>query len=76
MAGTKTGVPTIIKLVRKICRIVGTYGATGLASSTTPEYATAVFALVTACHAFEALDDFPGQIDATAPFGPEDQVPS
>lgn len=73
MAGSKTGVPTIIKSVRKICKMVGTYGAGNLAAATTPEYAEAVFVLVVACQAFEALDNFPAQIDTTAPFGPEDE---
>lgn len=67
MAGSKTGTPTIIRLTRKICRLVAVYGAGNLASTTTAEFAAAVLALVTACHAFEALDDQPGQIDSTEP---------
>lgn len=70
MAGT--GVPTIIKLSRKICRMVGQYGASGLAAATTPEFAGAVLGLVTACNAFTALDDTPAQIDRNPPYGPED----
>jgi hypothetical protein len=76
MAGSKTGTPTIIRLVRKICKLVAVYGAGNLGSSTTPEFAAAVVTLVAACHAFEALDDFPAQIDTTSPFGPEDLPPA
>jgi len=68
MAGSRTGSATIIKLSRWICRLVAVYGAGDLATKGTPEMRTAVLALVAACQAFEALDDFPGQIDATAPF--------
>lgn len=67
MAGTKTGTPTIIRLVRKICQLRSIWGAGDLATKTTPEFAAAVAALAVACAAFEALDDQPGQIDATAP---------
>lgn len=77
MAGTKTGTPTIIKLARKICSLVARFGAGDLATKGTPEMRTAVLALVAACSAFEALDDFPGQIDATLPTrGGEDFPPS
>lgn len=72
MAGSRTGVPTIYKLARGICRMVAVYGAADLAARTTAEFAAAVAALVAACRAFEALDDHPLQIDRTAPFGPED----
>jgi hypothetical protein len=67
MAGSKTGTPTIIKLARAICRLRAVWGAGDLATKTTPEFAAAVAALAVACAAFEALDDFPGQIDATSP---------
>lgn len=67
MAGSKTGTPTIVKLVRKICKLVAIYGAGNLAAATTPEFAAATLTLVGACHAFEALDDQPGQIDSTVP---------
>lgn len=75
MAKSKTGTPTIIKLARKICRIKSTYGAANLASATTPEFAAAVTALQVACIAFEALDDYPAEIDSSAPYGPEDLAP-
>jgi len=65
MAGSITGTPTIIKLARKICRLSSIYGARDLETKATPEFAAAVAALMLACAAFEALDDFPGQIDAT-----------
>ena len=74
MAGTKTGTPSIIRLARKICKLVAVYGAGNLATVATVEFAEAVGALVIACQAFEALDDQPGQIDATLPLRPgEDQ---
>lgn len=72
----RTGVPTIIKLVRQICYYVGRYGAAGLAAATTPEFATATMALVAACNAFTALDDNPAEIDRTSPYGPEDLPPA
>lgn len=74
MAGSKTGSPTIIALTRKICKMVAVYGAGDLGTKATPEFRTAVLALVAACQAFEALDDFPGQIDATAPIRPGEDV--
>lgn len=61
----RTGTPSIIRLVRKICVLVALYGANDLESRTTPAYAAAVVALVAACQAFEALDDFPGERDNT-----------
>ena len=67
MAGTVTGSSTIIKLMRKICRLVSIYGAGDLQTRATPEFKTAVLALVSVCAAFEALDDFPGEVDATPP---------
>lgn len=75
MAGSRTGTPTVIKLARVICRVVTRYGVSDLAAKTTPEFKTAVNALVAACMAFEALDDQPAEIDATAPLGPEDVAP-
>jgi hypothetical protein len=72
MAGTKTGSPLIIHLVRKICKTVAVYGASDLASKTSNEYKAAVLALVAACAIFEAADNEPGQIDRVAPDGPED----
>lgn len=75
MAKQKTGTASIIKLSRKICRLKATYGAANLAAATTPEFAAAITALVIACTAFEALDDYPAEIDSTAPYGPEDLAP-
>lgn len=72
----RTGVPTIISSARVICKMVGVYGAPGLAGSTTPEFAAAVLALVAACNAFTALDDYPAEIDRTTPYGPEDLPPA
>lgn len=75
MAGSRTGTPTIIKLARRICRLKSLWGASDLEASTSAGFKTAVDALVVACLAFEALDDFPAEIDATAPYGPEDLPP-
>ncbi len=75
MAGSRTGTSLIVRLVHKICVLVGRYGANDLASRTSTEYALAVTALVAACHAFEALDNFPYQVDRVAPAGPEDSLP-
>jgi hypothetical protein len=75
MAGSRSGTPTIIKLSRKICRLKNVWGAANLEAATSPEFAAAVAALVIACQAFEALDNFPAQIDLVAPAGPEDLLP-
>lgn len=76
MPARRTGSSTIIKLARHICRIVAIQGAFDLSSRATPEFAAAVNALVVACRAFEALDDYPGEIDRTAPIrSGEDVVP-
>jgi hypothetical protein len=72
MAGSRTGTPTIIRTARVICRMVNVHGASDLAAKTSSGYAAAVLALVAACAAFEAADNFPGQIDRVAPDGPED----
>lgn len=64
---TRTGTPTIIALSRTICRIYGRLGAGDLATVATPAFAAAVAALAVACNAFAALDDYPGQIDASGP---------
>lgn len=72
MAGSRTGTPTIIKLSRRICRLKAAWGANDLESSTTPAFRAAVDALVAACLAFEALDNYPAEIDRIAPHGPED----
>ncbi len=63
----RTGTSSIIQAVRFICRMVAIYGASDLATRTTPAFKAAVDALVLACAAFEALDDQPGQIDGTPP---------
>jgi len=75
MAGSKTGTPTIIKLSRRICKLKALWGASDLQAKTSPGFKTAVDALVVACLAFEALDDYPAEIDATDPYGPEDLPP-
>lgn len=75
MAGSKTGSGSVIRLTRKICKLVAVYGAGDLATKASPEFAAAISALVTACMAFEALDDQPGEIDSTLPIrAGEDQA--
>lgn len=74
MAGSKTGTPSIIQLSRKICKLVAIYGAGDLATVATPEFQAAVFALMAACQAFDALDDFPGQIDSSGGIRPGEDV--
>lgn len=73
MARTVTGVSSILVGTRLICRMVGRFGTAALAEATTPELAVAVGALVVACHAFEALDNYPGEMENVAPDGPEDE---
>jgi hypothetical protein len=75
MAGSRTGTSSIYYSARKICRMVHQYGAIDLAARTSEEFALAVSALVLACTAFEALDNFPFQVDRVAPAGPEDALP-
>lgn len=75
MAGSRTGTPSIYKFTKKICRMVNTYGASDLATRTSADFASAVLALVAACAVFDALDNFPLQIDRLAPDGPEDLLP-
>ena len=74
MAGSRTGTPTIVRLARRICKLVQVFGASDLAARTTPEFAAAVEGLVAACMAFQALDDYPMEIDTPPPLGPEDQT--
>ena len=57
MAGSRTGTSSIYYLAKKICSLVGTYGASDLGTRVSADFAAAVAALVLACHAFEALDD-------------------
>jgi hypothetical protein len=76
MAKVRTGGSSIIYATRIICRMVGKYGTFGIAQKTTPAFTAAVVALVAACQAWEALDDYPGEIDQTAPTGSEDDEPA
>jgi len=75
MAGSRTGTSSIYYLAKKICQLVGTYGASDLGSRVSSDFAAAVAALVLACHAFEALDDHPFEVDRTGADGPEDSLP-
>lgn len=70
----RDGTSTILEASRKICKMVATFGVVRFAQRTTPEFGAAVSALVAACNAFEALDDFPGEIDQTIPIRPGEDV--
>lgn len=67
MARTVDGTSTILAGARLICRAVGKYGTARFAARTTPEFAAAAAALAAACMAFEALDDYPGEVDSSGP---------
>lgn len=73
MGRTVNGVSSILSGSRLICRMVGRFGTAAFETATTPEFATAVAALVVACQAFEALDDYPGERDRTEGALPEDE---
>lgn len=73
MAGTRTGTSTILQASKKISRVYHKFGATDLSVTGNSAIAVAVAALVLAYDAWAAADDFPGQIDATAPFEDIDQ---
>lgn len=68
------GSSSILQGVRFICRLAGRFGVARFGAKTTPEMAAAVTALMVACAAFDALDDYPGEIDRT-PGGPGDAPP-
>lgn len=77
MASSRNGSSTILKASRTICRMVGLYGIAGFSQRVNnPQFTVAVQGLVVACQAFEALDDYPGQIDQTPPTGTEDEPPA
>lgn len=65
MSRRVNGVSTILYASRLICRMVGRFGTAQFIVETTPEFGAAVSALVAACQAFEALDDYPGEADHT-----------
>lgn len=67
MAGSRTGSGTIIACARKISRVKHRFGATDLSVKADSAVALAVTALVAAYDAWAAADDYPGEIDATAP---------
>ena len=72
MAGSKTGTPSIIRMARKVCQLYHKWGAADLEAKTSPAFKAAVVALAIACAAFEAADNYPGEVDSVAPAGPED----
>lgn len=74
---SRNGASSIIAATRTICRMVGLYGVGGLQQRTGhPVFVAAVQTLVMACQAWEALDDYPGEIDQTLPTGVGDEPPA
>ena len=71
MARQVNGTSSIIAASRWICRMVGRFGVARFTANTTPEFGAAVTALVLACMAWEALDDFPGEVDHTGGEDPD-----
>lgn len=70
-----TGLQSILRGARLICRMVNRFGLSGLDNWTSEEFKTAVGALVVACEALDAADDFPGAVDRNSP-GYLDGTPS
>jgi len=62
MAG-RSGVPSIIRLSRRICKLYKGRALALLPTITSEAFVAAIVALVAACEAFEALDDYPFEID-------------
>lgn len=75
MARVIDGTSSYLKYARSICRIYGRFGVSALDTNVSPEFAAAVQALVIACQAFEAIDDYPGEIDQSGPIRPGEDVP-
>jgi len=75
MGRTVDGFSSFYGAAKIICRIVGRFGTAGIAARGTPELAAAATALVVACHAFKALDDYPGEIDSSGSIRTGEDVP-
>lgn len=67
MAKTRTGSSTVLRASRKISKMYHTFGLTDLAVVGNSAIYAATVALALAYDAWSAADDFPGQIDRTAP---------
>lgn len=59
----RTGVSSILKGVRLICRVAEKFNTVAYVNTVNPQLAVAIQAVVTACAGLRALDDFPGEID-------------
>lgn len=69
----RDGHSVILLLARQLCRKVGRYGTAGVVAYTgSAALGAAVEAVRVACMAWEALDNYPGEIDEVAPDGAED----
>lgn len=62
-ARVRTGLSTILKGVRLICRVAEKFNTVAYINTINPQLAVAISAVVTACQGLKALDDFPGEID-------------
>lgn len=63
----RNGVQTIWAASRKICRVASKFNTVSKLSLINPNLAAAVAAIVAACDAISSLDDYPFEIDSSAP---------
>lgn len=75
MATINTGSASIIKYLLKILALYTRLHARDLAERTSPELVAALEALLEIVQPLIEADNFPFQIDAVLPNGPEDAVP-
>ncbi len=74
MGVIRDGTYTVKFVVNKLCRAYMKSGKAKLVLKYGSPFANAVEILVMACLALDALDDYPGEIDRTPPFGSEDEA--
>lgn len=65
-APTRTGLSTILRAAKQICRTASRLNSIPVITSLNPAFGAAVETIVTACEALRALDNFPGEIDSSA----------
>lgn len=63
---TRIGLSTILRAAKQICRTANRLNSVPILTALNPTFATAVAAVVAACEALRALDNFPGEIDSSA----------
>lgn len=67
---------TLKKLAKSMCKYIKLATPARLVEAGMPQaLVDAMLAVKLACEIWEALDNFPGEIDGTAPTGPEDVAP-